>query len=171
MYTSWNATKKGQGVVPTKHGGALLKGMFSPEDAFLSVDGVFATEEWALVPELGLKGNVDATVLGRIKPVISSTAPNADNVEQDALVPVELKTGHNQNPQHNHLAQLSVYTIMLRARHGSASNGDTGLHGEASNLIERGAASSGMLLYLNDKSFCAKHIKPSLSDVSDFADC
>lgn len=167
MYTSWNATKKGQGVAPSKHGGALLKGMFSPFDAFLSVDGVFATEEWALVPELGLKGNVDATVLGRIKPVISSTSPNADNAEQDALVPVELKTGHNQNPQHNHLAQLSVYTIMLRARHGSASNGNICPmnNEETSHLIERGAASSGMLLYLNDKSFCAKHIKPSLGDI------
>ena len=151
----------------TKHGGALLKGMFPPYDAFLSVDEVFATEEWALVPELGLKGNVDATVTGRIKPVLSSAAPDADNVEQNALIPVELKTGHNQNPQHNHLAQLSVYTIMLRARHGSASNGDAGSmkNGDTSNLIERGAASSGMLLYLNDKSFCAKHVKPSLSDI------
>ena len=100
MYTSWNATNKGQEVTSTEHGGSLLKGMFPPYDAFVSVDEVFATEEWALVPELGLKGNVDATVTGRIKPVISSTAPNADNdnVEQNALIPVELKTGHNQNP-------------------------------------------------------------------------
>eukprot|EP00985_Skeletonema_marinoi_P002554 scaffold1057_cov203-Skeletonema_marinoi.AAC.2 len=167
MYTSWNATKKGQGMTSTKHGGALLKGMFPPFDAFLSIDEVFATEEWALVPELGLKGNVDATVLGRIKPVQSSTAPSAGNAERDALLPVELKTGHNQNAQHNHLAQLSVYTIMLRARHGSASNGDACSinNEETPNLIERGAASSGMLLYLNDKSFCAKHVKPSLSDI------
>lgn len=167
MYTSWNATKKGQEVTSTEHGGSLLKGMFPPYDAFVSVDEVFATEEWALVPELGLKGNVDATVMGRIKPVISSTAPNADNVEQNALIPVELKTGHNQNPQHNHLAQLSVYTIMLRARHGSAYNGDVCSmnNEEPSKLIERGATNSGMLLYLNDKSFCAKHVKPSLSDI------
>lgn len=167
MYTSWNATKKGQETPSTKHGGALLKGMFPPYDAFLSVDEVFATEEWALVPELGLKGNVDATVMGCIKPVLSSTAPDADNVEQNTLIPVELKTGHNQNPQHNHLAQLSVYTIMLRARHGSAFNGGavSMKNEDTSNLIERGAASSGMLLYLNDKSFCAKHVKPSLSDL------
>jgi hypothetical protein len=171
MYTSWNAAKKGrQGMMSsTKHGGALLKGMFPPYDAFLSVDQVFATEEWALVPELGLKGNVDATVLGRIKPVHSSTVPNTDNVEQDALIPVELKTGHNQSLQHNHLAQLSVYTIMLRARHGSAFNGDTYtssiIDEDASDGIERGAASSGMLLYLNDKSFCVRHVKPSLSDI------
>ena len=166
-YTSWNTSKKGQGMASTKHGGALLKGMFPPYDTFLSIDSVAATEEWALVPELGLKGNVDATVLGRIKPVHSSTAPNIDNLEQNALVPVELKTGHNQNPQHNHLAQLSVYTIMLRARHGSAFNGDMSSINdeEASDGIERGAASSGMLLYLNDKSFCAKHVKPSLSDI------
>ena len=154
-------------MTSTKHGGALLKGMFPPYDAFLSIDEVFATEEWALVPELGLKGNVDATVLGRIKPVQSSTAPSAGTEERDALIPVELKTGHNQNAQHNHLAQLSVYTIMLRARHGSAFNGDacSKNNEDTSNLIERGAASSGMLLYLNDKSFCAKHVKPSLSDI------
>ncbi|KAL7430717.1 hypothetical protein ACHAXM_002466 [Skeletonema potamos] len=172
MYTSWNTTKKGrQGMMTsTRHGGALLKGMFPPYDAFLSVDQVFATEEWALVPELGLKGNVDATVLGRINPVHSSTSTNTDDIERDALIPVELKTGHNQNPQHNHLAQLSVYTIMLRARHGSAFNGDTYTspslnNEEASEGIERGAASSGMLLYLNDKSLCARHVKPSLSDI------
>ena len=97
-YTSWNSSKKGQQTISVKHGGALLKGMFPPCDAFFSVDDVFATEEWALVPELGLKGNVR----GRINPVHSSTTRNGDGVEQDALVPVELKTGHNQNPQHNH---------------------------------------------------------------------
>ena len=108
-FTSWNSSKKGQRTISVKHGGALLKGMFPPCDTFFSVDDVFATEECALVPELGLKGNVDATVLGRIiNPVHSSTTRNGDGVEQDALVPVELKTGHNQNPQHNHLAQLSV---------------------------------------------------------------
>ena len=173
-YTSWNSSKKGsqEGTMSSstvKHGGSLLNGTFPVLDTLLSVDDVFATEEWALVPELGLKGNVDATILGRIKPVQSmSTVQNSqDNVEQDVLLPIELKTGHNQNPQHNHLAQLSVYTIMLRARHGSAFNDGTSSsnNNQAVDLNERGAASSGMLLYLNDKSFQARHVKPSLSDI------
>jgi hypothetical protein len=173
-YTSWNLSKKGgqQGTMSSstvKHGGSLLNGTFPVLDTLLSVDDVFATEEWALVPELGLKGNVDATILGRIKPVqsMSNVQNSQDNVEQDVLLPIELKTGHNQNPQHNHLAQLSVYTIMLRARHGSAFNDGTSSsnNNQAVDLNERGAASSGMLLYLNDKSFQARHVKPSLSDI------
>ena len=60
--------------------------------------------------------NTDATVLARIKSL------NNDGTMQDALLPVELKTGHVQNPSHNHLAQLSTYTFMLRARHGNSAS-------------------------------------------------
>ena len=82
---------------------------------------------------------------------------------QDALLPVELKTGHVQKPSHNHLAQLSTYTFMLRARHGSAASSkiDNGYD----DMEKFGAANSGMLLYLNHESQNAKHVKPSLSDI------
>ncbi len=90
-------------------------------------------------------------------------------------MPIELKTGHVQNPSHNHLAQLSTYTIMLRARYGSASpnsrvessprnnnqSGDPSLE----RMENAGAYGSGMLLYLNHENFRAKHVKPSTSDV------
>lgn len=108
------------------------------------------------------RGSVDATVMSRTKP-----AKDAQGAMQDALMPVELKTGHSQNPSHNHLAQLSTYTVMLRARHGSARSG--GVDHRNSSSLEgsdaMGSASSGMLLYLNHQNFVAKHIKPSLSDI------
>ena len=71
----------------------------------LSIEDVYSTEEWAHVPELGLKGNVDATIVARTaKP---PTLPNSKNdpasvPPQEALMPVELKTGHVQNPSHTH---------------------------------------------------------------------
>ena len=57
---------------------------------------------------------------------------------------------------------------MLRARHGTTcgdvtSNKDT--EDLSSVMSERSAASSGVLIYLNDKAFNAKHVKPSLSDI------
>jgi len=85
---------------------------------------------------------------------------------QDALLPVELKTGHVQKPSHNHLAQLSTYTFMLRARHGSSTSSRVDNTTAANDDIEKfGAANSGMLLYLNHESQNAKHVKPSLSDI------
>lgn len=89
-------------------------------------------------------------------------------------MPIELKTGHIQSPSQNHLAQLSTYTIMLRARHGSSSSfSGIGTNRERSNndsLLDDmetvGAASSGMLLYLNHENVCARHVKPSMSEVA-----
>ncbi len=45
-YTDWDASRS-----PT----ALLEGMFPSCDTALSLRGVYSTEEWAQVPELGLK--------------------------------------------------------------------------------------------------------------------
>lgn len=167
-YTSWDASKSGQMKLATHQNDVpskILEGMFASCDTLFSMEGVYSTEEWAMCPELGLKGNVDATVLARTKHPSAVTAGSNSDM-RDALMPVELKTGHSQNPRHSHLAQLSVYTIMLRARHGSAtstSRVESGL--DTMDGVEMGAANSGILLYLNDKSFHARHVKPALTDV------
>ena len=175
-YTTWNASNNGR-MKSVSNGyhipNTVLKGMFASCDTLLSIEDVYSTEEWAMVPELGLKGNVDATVLSRTKPLTPTMSASASSGIQDALMPVELKTGHVQSPQHCHLAQLSLYTLMLRARHGTASTEvqtDTRTHinRDATNKmngVEMGAANSGILLYLNHESFCARHVKPSISDV------
>ena len=174
-YTTWNATKprldQQQNVQGSYTPTAVLNGMFPSCDTFLEIKGVYSTEEWAYCPELGLKGNVDATVLARTKPLNPSNTQG--DTMQDVLLPLELKTGHVQNPAHNHLAQLSTYTFMLRARHGSApscgvdlvTHNDDSIMGTSNDLAKAGAASSGMLLYLNHENQCARHVKPSLSDI------
>ena len=80
-------------------------------------------------------------------------------------MPIELKTGHSQTLKSNHSAQLAVYTVLLRSRHGTSSTNGTGSKAASLAAAEVGAASSGMLLYLNDKAFNTIHIKPTLSDV------
>ncbi|KAL9189329.1 hypothetical protein ACHAXT_011819, partial [Thalassiosira profunda] len=161
-YTDWDASKpkaqrrpasSGSGGAPT----APLEGVFPSGNTTLSLRGVYSTEEWAHVPELGLKGSVDATIVARTR--------DSRGV-RDALMPVELKTGHNQTPQHGHLAQLSTYTVMLRARHGSARPGAVdGGDSRSAEGAERGSASSGVLLYLNHENCVAKHVAPSMGDI------
>ena len=86
---------------------------------------------------------------------------------------VELKTGHRQNPQNEHMAQLALYTLMLRMRRGSAILGNSG-DVQSSQLsecaqrhfaLQNGAATGGMLLYLNHESYLALHVSPILSEV------
>ena len=85
---------------------SVLKGMFSPlGDAHLSIRAVHSTEGWCVSPELGLKGSVDATVLARMS---SAGADGGASVTEDVLLPIELKTGHNQSPSHNHLVSSFV---------------------------------------------------------------
>jgi hypothetical protein len=79
------------------------------------------------------------------------------------LVAIELKTGHNQNAQHAHMAQLSLYTIMLRARYGSVRVDSTGRLDSCTGQI--GASESGILLYLNYQSHKAIHISPSIGEI------
>ena len=129
---------------------AELKGEFPSSDTLFSIKDIYATEEMTMCPELGLKGYVDANV-----EAVTKQKGYAGN-SSTSLMPIELKTGHSQTLKSNHSAQLAVYTVLLRSRHGIAvaDRSDPGLR----------AASSGMLLYLNDKSFNAIHIKPTLSD-------
>ena len=149
----------------------VLKGTFASYDTLMEIRGVYSTEECAYVPELGLKGYVDATTIARTKslnPPMMLELPSSSSLVdaaafQESLLPLELKTGHNQNPSHHHLAQLTMYTIMLRTRHGSC-NKSRG-RGDSCNVERIGAADSGMLLYLNHEGYRATHVKPTLSDV------
>lgn len=72
---------------------------------------------------------------------------------------IELKTGPNQCINPCHLAQLSTYTAMLRARHGSAQSLTS------SAVASWGAAPGGMLLHLNHNNVVAKHIMPSMREI------
>ncbi|KAL7553269.1 hypothetical protein ACHAWF_016524 [Thalassiosira exigua] len=165
-YTSWDAT----GTRGLHHGSrseptALLEGTLPPSSTLLSIEDVRSTEEWAHVPELGLKGNVDATVCAWTRPPDNAGDGRA---ARNALMAVELKTGHKQSLNHSHLAQLSLYTVMLRARHGSSRDLDAdGGHalGQTDHTDAIGAGRGGMLLYLNHENHVARHVKPSSSDV------
>jgi hypothetical protein len=82
---------------------------------------------------------------------------------------IELKTGHNQNPQHTHMAQLALYSVALRARYGSFKQ--KGIHQYEkiesihNELIGSGAGKGGMLLYLNSENFNAVHISPDVNEL------
>ena len=126
----------------------------------ICAERIHATEEFAVSTELGIKGFIDATV------EVSTRPPHGvlDYMKQikptTSLMGVELKTGHNQTPQHGHMAQLVLYTMALRTRYGSSiANGHS--HGEK--LV--GAGKGGMLLYLNQTALNAVHVSPEVSEL------
>jgi len=140
-------------------GGAILEGYGLQNDLWVRADAVHATEESVIVPELGLKGNVDVTFQ-----ISSKSIPNTIQIPRTTLMGVELKTGHNQNPQNAHTAQLALYSLMLRIRHGSVSNSfvERGTEQYLTNVGEEHVAShGGMLLYLNHKGHRALHVSSS----------
>lgn len=174
-YTSWSTNDKidSSGSDRNRVPKAVLDGMYTSANTLVSIEDVHSTEEWAMVPELGLKGIVDATVMARTKPVNGLGSLSSNSGVQQSLMPVELKTGHVQNPQQLHLAQLSLYTLMLRARHGTSRRGnslevigksDVGDRTSNSDEQESGAADGGMLLYLNHEAFLARHVKPMINE-------
>lgn len=125
------------------------------------------TEEGAISTELGLKGFVDATMEVKTKGCAVQRTIHGDerpSPSQTALMGIELKTGHFQKPHLNHVAQLSLYTLMLRSRYGStnASSSDS-----TSTALSKdtGAANGGMLLYLNHEAFNAVHVSPGMNEI------
>ena len=154
----------GQGLAASQ--GSRLQGHGIHADVLYCAQSVYATEEAAVSPELGLKGFVDATLIANTKPYGSDEQP------QQAMMAVELKTGHQQNPQNEHMAQLALYTLMLRMRRGSAASASdpnsphrvTASKGRYRSL-GNGAAMGGMLLYLNHKGMHALHVSPMLSEI------
>jgi DNA replication factor Dna2 len=109
---------------------------------------VEAIEEVIVSPELGLKGNIDVVVQAHmINPSSSRSSPAS------SLTSIELKTGHNQNAQHSHMAQLSLYALMLNALYG----GDPSRTSAPSN--------EGVLLYLNSEALKAVHVAPKMFEM------
>ena len=90
----------------------MLKGEVPFSDTLFSINDICSTEEMTMVPELGMKGYVDATVAAQ-------TRPSGLGSSCTALMPIELKTGHSQTLKSNHSAQLAVYTVLLRSRQQS----------------------------------------------------
>jgi DNA replication ATP-dependent helicase Dna2 len=136
-----------------------LNGTGSSPNIQFRADCIHATEEVAMSTELGIKGFIDVTVEASIIPQRSvDINKNAGESSIQALMSVELKTGHNQTPQHTHMAQLSLYTLALKSRYGSAKSGNAQTTGP-------GAANGGMLLYLNHESINAIHVSPSVPEV------
>jgi DNA replication factor Dna2 len=109
---------------------------------------VEAIEEVIVSPELGLKGNIDMVVRAQM----TSASPSGSRSES-SLTSIELKTGHNQNAQHSHMAQLSLYTLMLNALYG----GDSSQTSAPTNV--------GVLLYLNSEAVKAVHVAPKMFEM------
>ena len=130
-------------------------------------DAVDAIEEPVISPELALKGSVDATlsVTAMTLNGQKSQYSVSESGPQNLYMSLELKTGHNQNTQNAHMAQLALYTLMLQARHGVNIN-RSNLQEENSNLGGLPtAALGGILVYINQKSTRSVHVSPLLNEI------
>ena len=114
---------------------------------FFRANNVYAIEEAINSPEMGIRGNIDAVLHATV-------ADNLIESPTEALLAVELKTGHRQSMDPSHMAQLTLYNLMLQARYGSAQTIDR----EKSNRASR----ASMLLYLNADSVKTANISPSV---------
>lgn len=135
--------------------GATLEGQGAVPSINFVARSVHATEASAVSPELGLKGNVDVTVEAETWALQRTSS----DLRQKSLMSVELKTGHNQTPQTAHMAQLALYTVMLRVQQGSNILDNTSKERPVV------GSDSGMLLYLNHQSHSAVHIAPKINEI------
>jgi hypothetical protein len=165
-FTTLVKAKDGSTVGNAK--GSRLKGNGLQPDIDFVAHSVQATEESVVCPELGLKGNLDVTVSTTTSALASpggnQTGLSTTAVPQNALMSIELKTGHNQNPQNAHMAQLALYTMMLRVRRGPNRPNAT-LSQSSSSREAPGACETGMLLYLNHEDYRAMHISPAQNEI------
>jgi hypothetical protein len=116
-----------------------------PSIHFIAQD-VEAIEEQLVSPELGLKGNIDIVLRAK-------TTNSATSESQVSLMSVELKTGHHQRTQNAHMAQLSLYTLLLSARYGSDKTQLSAANNE------------GVLLYMNNDAVKAAHVAPRMFEI------
>ncbi len=137
-----------------QNGGELV-GMGNSPTIDVLASCMHGTEEFAISTELGIKGYIDASV----EVTTRQRAQGFINVGDSgrSLMGIELKTGHNQTPQHAHMAQLALYTLALRTRYGS-------FVGSSSESVD-GASGGGMLLYLNQESLNAVHVSPQVNEL------
>jgi DNA replication factor Dna2 len=131
----------------------------------------YSLEEPVVSPELALKGFVDA-VMETTTMAVGNETNNDRNQHtitglKHSLMALELKTGHNQTSQHTHMGQLSLYTLMLQGRYGVKLGSEmTGSYPSRSTSKPdpEGAASGGLLLYLNQQSAKATHVAPEFDE-------
>eukprot|EP00977_Amphora_coffeiformis_P004632 scaffold1000_cov166-Amphora_coffeaeformis.AAC.22 len=129
---------------------ARVDGSSGQRSLFLRATDAHAIEESICSPEMGIKGNIDAVMQAAI-------ASNPFDSPKDALVGIELKTGHSQRVDPSHMAQLALYNIMLQARYGSGEN--------ASSNQSRTASQTSILLYINAESLKIEPIHPSVNEI------
>jgi CRISPR/Cas system-associated exonuclease Cas4 (RecB family) len=146
-YTSFLPTTK---IESTSQKGVLENSSVNSSSTIFVAEEVEVVEEPLVSPQLGLKGNIDMIV----KAKISSSDPNS--VTRRALVGIELKTGHSQTTQNAHLAQLTLYILMMKSSYGVDTSQITN---------EICTTESGILLYLNNESIRAVNVAPSLSEI------
>jgi len=140
-----------------KKGASHIQGASYGRDAWIKFDKLHQLEESVLSPEFGLKGSIDVTML--------ASFGNASSCAQypPSIVGIEFKTGHKQSVQPSHVAQLNLYTLMLRAKYGTARQSP--YCASAGQAMESGAAIGGVLLYLNDKGHALYNVSPSLGEI------
>jgi DNA replication ATP-dependent helicase Dna2 len=157
--------------------GKTVGGVACHPDIRLLVKGVHSVEENIVSASLGLKGSIDGVLEAESMTIghkhngpSSTNALNNSNdpTPQQSLMCLELKTGHNQNVQNAHMAQLSLYTFMLQSRYGTHveldGNLNTGPQSPRKTSV-KGGAPGGILLYLNDKSQQICHVSPRMNEV------
>jgi DNA replication factor Dna2 len=130
---------------------AVLEDPGSGEPKQFIAKSAEAIEEPIVSPELGLKGNVDM-----LAKAMTAKFDRALGQQQTvAITGVELKTGHNQRPQHAHIAQLALYIVMMQTRYGvTTDKSQTSC-----------ASESGVLIYINNEAVRAVHISPMMSEI------
>lgn len=139
---------------------AILTGVGMSPSIEVLAERLHGTEEFAISPELGIKGFIDASVEVESSFQVGAQNYGAHVNRQRSFMGIELKTGHNQTPQGSHLAQLALYTLALRTRYGSMIS-----NGVNRTDSVQGAACGGMLLYLNHASLNAVHVSPELNEL------
>jgi len=127
----------------------------------ICTERIEGTEEFIVSTELGIKGFIDTTVKALAFNPTSHSSSNNETAHVSQLMGIELKTGHNQTPQHVHTAQLALYTIALRTRYGSSE----AIIKEKDETAELRAGKGGVLLYLNSESLNAVHVLPSVDEL------
>jgi DNA replication factor Dna2 len=144
-------TEFGQTTAPCNSAGALLESHASSRPLKFVAKSVHAVEEPIVSAELGFKGYADMLVNAL---TASADVNHFSERPAASIMGIELKTGHNQNTQHAHVAQLALYVLMLQAAYGNAKIS----HHEP-------AAESGMLLYMSNEAVRAVHVAPTLAEI------
>ena len=148
-YTSFNQRNKQPVKLPCS--------MQNNQSVNIQINDIFATEQQVVVPELGLKGFIDATT--------KTSLSNAIN--QNGLMPLELKTGHFQKFQVAHGAQLALYLLMMKVRYGvDVVDRQCNFEFDCNKTQpDYGVIDGGLLLYLNGKGIQASYVSPSFREM------